>query len=406
MNPMLSLMLLPALAIGLTVHEFAHAWVASLLGDNFARRNRRVSLNPFRHLSLLGTLAIFLLPFGWAKPVPINAYNFKRPKRDYLLVSLAGPGANLIVAALCWGVMALTANAQTDGLGGALLGIVNIFALLILLVNVVLAVVNLLPIPPLDGSAIWPVLIRRMPIASKAKTTWIWIGLLMLLFWTNSHRYVLDPIISLVANAVPVAATAGSRLSEEIALGNEALREDALFIADYHYSAALDLDLEDPTLWAIRAHVRHLLLRHEEALADIERAVALAPDDADYLERREALRERVRSDRAREACQSGERAFADEQDYADAEAHFTRAIGLDPDESFYHDWRARARVKQGKWADALADANRAIELFGQWPAYYEFRAVILKLLGQDARAEADLARAKALKAATRSANPD
>jgi Zn-dependent protease len=74
------LALLPGLVIGLTLHEFAHAASASLLGDDYARRQGRISLNPFRHLSLLGTLAILLFPFGWARPVPVNVYNFRRPK--------------------------------------------------------------------------------------------------------------------------------------------------------------------------------------------------------------------------------------------------------------------------------------------------------------------------------------
>ena len=78
-----------------------HAWSASLLGDDFSRRQGRVSLNPFRHLTPLGTLAILFLPFGWGRPVPVNLYNFAHPRRDYLLTSLAGPAANFLLAAIC-----------------------------------------------------------------------------------------------------------------------------------------------------------------------------------------------------------------------------------------------------------------------------------------------------------------
>jgi hypothetical protein len=105
MNPLTSLILLPFLAVSLTVHEFAHAWSASLLGDQLARRQGRVSLNPFRHMTLLGTLAILLLPIGWGKPVMVNLYNFRRPKVDYLLTSLAGPASNLLLAGLALAAM-------------------------------------------------------------------------------------------------------------------------------------------------------------------------------------------------------------------------------------------------------------------------------------------------------------
>ncbi|MHC4126280.1 MAG: site-2 protease family protein, partial [Planctomycetota bacterium] len=86
-----ALFLFPGLIIGLTIHEFAHAITAKWLGDRYPEKMGRVSLNPLRHLSLWGTLALFILGFGWGKPVPINLYNFKRPKLYYLLTSIAGP---------------------------------------------------------------------------------------------------------------------------------------------------------------------------------------------------------------------------------------------------------------------------------------------------------------------------
>ena len=116
-----ALWMLPGLVIGLSVHEFAHAWSASLLGDDFARRQGRVSLNPLRHLSPLGTLVIFLgLPFGWGKPVLVNIYNFKHPRWDYLLSSLAGPAANVIMVGLCMAVMQWTRYSFRFGAEAAL----------------------------------------------------------------------------------------------------------------------------------------------------------------------------------------------------------------------------------------------------------------------------------------------
>ena len=103
----IALFLLPGLIVGLTVHEFAHAISAKWLGDRNPERMGRVSLNPFRHLSPLGTLALFVLGFGWGKPVEVNLYNFKKPKLYYLLSSLAGPASNLILCGLSLWVLYL-----------------------------------------------------------------------------------------------------------------------------------------------------------------------------------------------------------------------------------------------------------------------------------------------------------
>ena len=105
MNLQTALILLPGLVVGLTVHEAAHAITAKWLGDRTASQMGRVSLNPLRHLSLLGTLALFIVGFGWGKPVIVNVYNFKKPKLYYLLSSLAGPASNLILCALVLGVL-------------------------------------------------------------------------------------------------------------------------------------------------------------------------------------------------------------------------------------------------------------------------------------------------------------
>ncbi|HUU21897.1 MAG TPA: site-2 protease family protein, partial [Phycisphaerae bacterium] len=157
---------LPALVVGITVHEFAHAWTASLLGDNLARRQGRVSLNPLRHLSPLGTLVILFLPFGWGRPVPVNLYNFRRPKWDYLLSSLAGPAANILTAALILPLTYLTRHTLAFGLAGeARMVLVHNIVVSAFLLNLLLATLNLLPIPPLDGSKIWPVLIPRLKTA-------------------------------------------------------------------------------------------------------------------------------------------------------------------------------------------------------------------------------------------------
>ena len=139
----------------LPVHEFAHAVVADKLGDPTARRNGRLTLNPFAHLDLWGCLMIVLVGFGYAKPVPVNMRNFKNPKAGMALVALAGPLSNLIMAIvfllLRW---VFWANGNSD-----FTVILTYFFYYAAYINVSLAVFNLLPIPPLDGSRIATVLI-------------------------------------------------------------------------------------------------------------------------------------------------------------------------------------------------------------------------------------------------------
>lgn len=147
------LLMLPGLVVGLTVHEYAHAMVAAWLGDRYPRSEGRCTLNPFAHLSPAGLLALFVLGFGWARPVTINPFNYRNPRRDVLLVSLAGPAVNIVLA----GVAALIAPLLTD----------RAFTLVVAtgIINVILALINLLPIPPLDGSQIWNALFPNLKLA-------------------------------------------------------------------------------------------------------------------------------------------------------------------------------------------------------------------------------------------------
>src|SRR2546422_1034285 len=144
-DPRTLLFLLPAVLIAATCHEFAHALVADRLGDPTARQLGRLSLNPLVHLDLLGTLFFVLFSFGWARPVPVNDRNFANPRLGMLLVAVAGPLANVALA------FALGLLVQTQGLAGTLWGDL---ASMLVWINIVLAVFNLIPIPPLDGSRI------------------------------------------------------------------------------------------------------------------------------------------------------------------------------------------------------------------------------------------------------------
>ena len=147
----LSLILsLPALLTALTVHEFAHGFVADKMGDPTARYSGRLSLNPMDHMDLWGTICLLFFHFGWAKPVPINPRNFRNSKWGTVAVSVAGPFANFLLALVCAfayvGIMTLDPNKITVFFG-------YIFYYGVQL-NVGLMVFNLIPIPPLDGSKI------------------------------------------------------------------------------------------------------------------------------------------------------------------------------------------------------------------------------------------------------------
>jgi Zn-dependent protease len=194
-----TILMLPGLILGLTVHEFAHAWSASLLGDGFPRRQGRVSLNPLRHMSPSGTLAVLLLMFGWAKPVMVNVFNFKHPKRDYLVAGLAGPLANIVMATACIGLMHLTNRVgMHQPAPGFVLDLTHRVLRYAVLINVILAVLNLLPIPPLDGSKIWPCIIPGLKPVSGGPVT----GFIIILFIVLMFAGVLSPMFGFVVDEV------------------------------------------------------------------------------------------------------------------------------------------------------------------------------------------------------------
>lgn len=155
-----------AILIALTVHEWAHAFVANLLGDHTARSEGRMTLNPIAHLDPLGTLMFFLVHFGWGKPVPVDPRNFRHPRRDNALVALAGPASNLIVAFLCLvllrflapEVLSITGSAQDLLSTGSYALRLQLFLgrtlASALFLNLGLMAFNLLPVAPLDGSNI------------------------------------------------------------------------------------------------------------------------------------------------------------------------------------------------------------------------------------------------------------
>ncbi|MED2942073.1 site-2 protease family protein [Bacillus swezeyi] len=138
------------LAAAFTVHEVAHAYVAYKFGDETAKRQGRLTLNPLKHLDPFGTILIFLMGFGWAKPVPVNRFYFKKPRLAGVLVSIAGPISNLILALLGFILILLSAKLSSVLPSGFYLGLAQFLTIWINL-NLLLFLFNLLPFPPLDG---------------------------------------------------------------------------------------------------------------------------------------------------------------------------------------------------------------------------------------------------------------
>jgi len=148
-----------AAAIAITVHEFAHALSADRAGDPTPRASGRLSLNPLAHYDPIGSTLFLLVGMGWAKPVPVNPYLFKHPRRDDILVALWGPLSNVLTAAVLGGVYRI---GGMTGMHPALMGLIELCVIL----NLFLAFFNLIPIYPLDGSH---VLLGLLPLATAQK---------------------------------------------------------------------------------------------------------------------------------------------------------------------------------------------------------------------------------------------
>lgn len=182
---------LPGLLVAIIFHELAHGYMAYLLGDNTAKDAGRLSLNPIKHIDPIGFISMLVFKFGWAKPVPVNSRNFKNRKKGMILVSVAGPISNFIIALL----MALILN---------LVPIPSILLFEMVLItmwyNLMLGVFNLLPFPPLDGSKILASLLpTKLEILFYKYEKYMYFVLIFLLF-TNSIDKILGPVIDIILN--------------------------------------------------------------------------------------------------------------------------------------------------------------------------------------------------------------
>jgi Zn-dependent protease len=183
------------LIIAFSVHEFSHAFMAWKFGDDTAKNQGRLTLNPMSHLDPIGTILIFIAGFGWARPVPVNRFYFKKPRLAGISVSFAGPLSNLIMACLGFIIWYwLVATGVSVSLPSAVPDFLDIFIRL----NAVLFVFNLLPLPPLDG---YRIVEDLMPIDVRAKMTQFeQYGTLifLILVITPLDRYTIQPIFNTV----------------------------------------------------------------------------------------------------------------------------------------------------------------------------------------------------------------
>ncbi len=192
------ILMLPGIIIGLSFHEFAHAWVSDRLGDPTPRRQGRVTINPLAHIDWIGFLALLLVGFGWGKPVQIDPGYYKNRRRDEFLVGIAGVTMNLLLAVL----FSIPARMMLKAFGGAAASdlVYNIYLIIfyIISINIVLMIFNLIPCPPLDGWGILTQIFRldRYSWWYKVYQYGTWILLALIVF--NVTDLIISPLVSMI----------------------------------------------------------------------------------------------------------------------------------------------------------------------------------------------------------------
>ena len=190
--PEVLILLVPVLVFALCFHEFAHAWMANKLGDPTAKDSGRLTLNPLAHLDPIGSLMLLFMGFGYAKPVPVDVRYLKNPRIDMMKVSFAGPAANLLLAFV--GGTIIRAHIVGGAIGDTLL----IFTI----INIRLAMFNMIPIPPLDGSHIFSGLMvgKKPDLVMKLQMygPQILFGLILIGYLTNFNpiSWVMSPFVN------------------------------------------------------------------------------------------------------------------------------------------------------------------------------------------------------------------
>ena len=195
---------LPALVLSLSIHEYAHAWVAYKLGDISQKIRGRLTLNPLAHIDPIGFIAIMLIGVGWGKPVTVDDRNFKDSRKGMMLTSLAGPASNLLLAILVtiilkllmvFGVMNTMINSNTGNI------ILNML-LYVIQFNIVFGIFNLIPLPPLDGSKVLAYFLPQRARGFMYTLERYSFIIIMIIYFTNLTSYIIAPGYNLVLKLI------------------------------------------------------------------------------------------------------------------------------------------------------------------------------------------------------------
>lgn len=187
----------------ISIHEAAHGWMANLFGDPTAKNQGRVTLNPIAHIDLVGTIIFPLLliamgapVFGWAKPVMVNPYNLRNPKRDNMYISASGPGANILASIS--GIIIFLILKQFKVVSLVNPGIITLILFYLIIINIFLAIFNLIPIPPLDGSGIIEGVLKGEALEAYLKIKPFGFIILIVIIYAGFLDIIARPIINLV----------------------------------------------------------------------------------------------------------------------------------------------------------------------------------------------------------------
>jgi len=197
----LSVMLVPGM-LAIVCHEVSHGYVAWRFGDPTARMMGRLTLNPLKHIDIIGTLMIFFVGIGWAKPVPVVFENLRNPKRDMIWVSVAGPITNLVLATVsAFLLRGLVAYGNPAVPGSPLAMLVEPLVLMLafsVYINLLLAIFNMIPVPPLDGGRVLAGLLPYKQAAALSRIEpYGMIIIIALVFFTNMFSYIISPVLGI-----------------------------------------------------------------------------------------------------------------------------------------------------------------------------------------------------------------
>ena len=195
---------LPALVLSLSIHEYAHAWVAYKLGDISQKIRGRLTLNPLAHIDPIGFIAIVLVGVGWGKPVTVDDRNFKDSRKGMMLTSLAGPASNLLLAILVtiilkllmvFGVLNTMVNSNVGGI------ILNML-LYVIQFNIVFGIFNLIPLPPLDGSKVLAYFLPQRARGFMYTLERYSFFIILIIYFTNLTSYIITPGYNLILKLI------------------------------------------------------------------------------------------------------------------------------------------------------------------------------------------------------------